>query len=288
MLRKLCFRIILSMLVIAACSGEKTINWVGDGISKKSYIEPLVREYRKRNGVEIILEEGGSTKAIHDVSAGLVELGGSSRYKLDIPDEKHAVLIPVAWDALVVIVNRQNPLSNLSIDQVKSIFIGETGNWAKVGGDDYKITLCISKGRVSGVGRMTDAISFYHGDRFYGSRAVVFPSAGPLEAEVERNVDAIGITGFGSALKSKVKILAIDGIVPTKENIIADTYPFCLMLYLVYHEKYDEKAADFVQFARGPVGQKIISSAGIINWKEGAPLIIAYKKEMADLGGEIK
>ena len=102
-------------------------------------MEPLVREYSKRYGVEIILEEGGSTKAIHDVSAGLVELGGSSRYKLDIPDEKQAVLMPVAWDALVVIVNRQNPVNNLSIDQVKSIFIGETGNWAKVGGDDYKI-----------------------------------------------------------------------------------------------------------------------------------------------------
>ncbi len=280
------FSLILLFAVIAmfSCSQKGSeIKWVGCGITKKAFMAPLAEEYEKRFGNKIVIEGGGATRGIRDVSAGLADLGGTCRYKFEIPEEENAVLVPIAWDALVFIVNQQNPVTDISMEQAEKIFLGEITNWSEVGGNDSQIEVCVRKGKISGVGRMARQLVFRNEDLDFTSGAKTFPSSGPLEEEIENFPNTIGITGISSAKKRNVKVVLIDGNAPTKENIISGDYPFCRPLYLSYHKNYDEKLVHFIRFAWGAIGQEIISKAGTVNLKEGSRLVKVYVSEMEGL-----
>ncbi len=119
-----------------------TLNWVGCGISKKAYVTDLSQAFEKKTNIHINIQGGGATKGIRHVVSGEADLGGSCRYHLpEDPREAGAGFEPVAWDALVIITHKDNPVGNLSLDQVKDIYTGKITNWQEVGGPDAKIEL---------------------------------------------------------------------------------------------------------------------------------------------------
>ena len=90
---------------------ESALNWVGCGISKKAYMIELAKVYEQQKGIKINVQGGGATKGIRDVSSGTADLGGACRFHLPGNEmEKSAGFEPVAWDALVVIVHKDNPV----------------------------------------------------------------------------------------------------------------------------------------------------------------------------------
>ena len=94
------------------------LNWVGCGISKKSYLTKLASAYTKKKQTEINVQGGGATRGIRDVAKGMADLGGSCRYHLPADElESKAGFEPVAWDALAIITNKGNSTDNLTLDQ---------------------------------------------------------------------------------------------------------------------------------------------------------------------------
>ena len=268
-----------------AAATEQTLTWTGCGISKKAFMKELAVEYEKRTGIAIRLSGGGATKGIRSVAAGNSDLGGSCRSWLrgvdgDIhPEEKDAELIQVAWDALAVIVHPGNPVDDISLTDLKKVYEGTITNWKQLGGFDKRIALITRDGKTSGVGHMFRKIVFGDPEFEFKARSLKVKSTGPLESKVEKVVGAMAIDGISSARKRAVKVLSIDGVAPTKENVASGAYSLFRPLYIaVNKKKMGKPAEDFVKFVLSDEGQAVISAQGTVNLKEGAALEAMWKR----------
>ncbi len=252
-----------------------TLTWVGCGISKKAYMEEAAALYEQKTGVKIAIDGGGATKGIRQVSSGETDIGGTCRFTLhNNPEEKNTTLVPVAWDALVVIVHPDNPVSDLTLDQVRAIYDGGIANWRDLGGRDAPIHLLARAGKVSGVGRTLRELVFADYDKEFPA-AEQLPSTGPLEKAVETDANAIGVTGISSARKRNVKILTLEGKDPSYDNIVSGDYLLYRPLYLGYKRdgRHVAQVKDFIQFIHGAEGQAVLRANGTVPYLEGIHLV---------------
>lgn len=249
-----------SLTGFAAVGDEhNVIHWAGCGITKKAFMSELAAGFEKKTGIKIDLQGGGATRGIRDTAHLKIDMGGTCRMTLPDQDksEMHATLHPVAWDALAIIVHKSNPVNNLTTKQVKDIFKGKITNWKQVGGKDAPIELYVRTGKVSGVGYAIRQYLFENSDEDFVSDHVV-KSSGPLEKAVEKNVNAIGITGVSSARKRDAKILAFDGKTPTYENVKNGKYGLYRPLYLVTSPAPSKLVRQFIDFAESEEGKQIL------------------------------
>ena len=267
----------------------KALRWVGCGISKKAYLTALAKAYEARTGVRIDVQGGGATRGIREVSANTADIGGSCRQRIfGTPEEKAAVMVPVAWDALAVIVHKDNPVDDISLEDLRRLYLGKIRNWRELGGPDRPVKLFIRKGKISGVGRTIRKLVFSNYDQdFAGDQ--VFDSSGPLEKAVVADPDAIAITGISSGRKRDVKILKLEGKSPTYENVKTGKYLLYRPLYLIYNpdSPHADKVKDFIKFADSDEGRKVIRNNNTVPYLEAMNLMrkrlnesrTAYKKK---------
>ena len=102
----------LGNITEVSASANNTIQWAGCGITKKAFMKELATAFEKKTHVKVVLNGGGATKGIRQTAALKVDMGGSCRMTLPEVERKelHVSLHPVAWDALAVIVNPENPV----------------------------------------------------------------------------------------------------------------------------------------------------------------------------------
>lgn len=256
-------------------SGNNTIRWAGCGVTKKAFMAELAKAYENKTGISVQLNGGGATNGIRKTAAVKVDMGGSCRMNLPEIDrsEMHASLHPVAWDALAIIVNKENPVNNLTTTQIKSIYLGKITNWQDVGGPDAPIRLYTRRGKFSGVGYtirqylFEDRLTEFHSE-------YVTKSSGPLEKAVEKDPLAMGITGVSSARKRAVKIIGFDGKVPSYENVRDGKYGLYRPLYLVTGPSPSSNVKEFLRFASSKEGRKIIRENGTVPYRD-APKLMA-------------
>lgn len=261
---------------VSAAADNNTITWAGCGITKKAFMSELAKAYETKTGVKIQLQGGGATKGIRQTAALTVDMGGSCRMSLPGADrsELHAGLHPVAWDALAIIANKKNPVNNLTTEQVKQIYTGKITNWKQVGGSDLPIRLYVRNGKVSGVGYAIRQYIFKDGDLdFVTDKKYMVKSSGPLEKAVEKDPQALGITGVSSARKRNVKILNFDGKIPSYENVASGKYTLYRPLYLVSSASPSKKVKEFIAFATSKDGRKIIRDNGTVPYKDAPQLM---------------
>ncbi len=267
----------------AAANDQQVINWAGCGITKKAFMQELAVEYQKRTGIQINLAGGGATAGIRKAAAGEIDIGGACRTSLyEDAAERDAHQIPVAWDALVVIVNKDNPVENLSLHQLQQVYLGKVSNWKELGGNDAPIELYIRRGKLSGVGRTLRELVFHNYNQNFKAKYVV-KSSGPVEKGVVKNINGIGVTGISSAKRRDVKILKLNNKAPTYDNIKTGNYVLYRPLYLVTKMgKRDKKGRDFIRFAVSREGQDIIRSQGTVPYAEAMALVMKQLDQYED------
>jgi phosphate transport system substrate-binding protein len=273
----------LFVLSLVGTAMAKDLNWVGCGISKKAFMGAIAKAYEAKTGIKINLQGGGATRGIRDVAAGKADIGGSCRHVVRDAAEKNVRLVNVAWDALVVIVNPSNPVSDISSDDLKAVFEGRITNWKDLGGSDAQMKVVVRKGKQSGVGLMTRELLLKNPDQEYTSKAIALKSSGPVEKFVEKDSNAIAITGISSAKKRNIKMLAINGKEPSQENITTGAYVLYRPLYLVTSRTPSQNVRDFIKYVQSDEGQQIIAGEGTVNLKQGAALWKPYKDDMKKL-----
>jgi phosphate transport system substrate-binding protein len=234
----------------------------------------LAKAFEQKTGIKMELYGGGATRGIRDTAALKMDMGGSCR--MSLPEfersELYARLNPVAWDALVIIAHPDNPIENLSTEQVKSIYLGKITNWKQLGGADAPIELYVREGKISGVGYAIRQYLFQDAGVDFVTRHVV-KSSGPLEKAVEKDVNAIGITGVSSARKRDVKLISIDGKSPTYENVKNGSYGLYRPLYLVTSRNPSPKVKQFVDFANSKEGRQIMRDNGTVPYRDALNLM---------------
>ncbi len=253
----------------------KELHWAGCGITKKAFMTELAKAYTKKTGIKVDIKGGGATRGIRDAAAGKIDIGGACRMTIEGNKlEADAYQIPVAWDALVVIVNKNNPITEISFEQLQGIYLGKIKNWKILGGVDAPIELYIRKGKFSGVGRTLRELVFANFDQEFVAKYTV-KSSGPLEKGVLKNPNGIGVTGISSAKRRDVKILKLDGKYPDYENIKNGHYALYRPLYLVIEKSNrDQKVHDFIRYALSREGQALIREQGTVPYSEAMGLVM--------------
>jgi phosphate transport system substrate-binding protein len=288
-----------ALVAPASAAPKKELSWAGCGISKKAFMGELAKAFEKKSGVKINLKGGGATRGIREVSDGSRDLGGACRHTLESgktfgnhPLERRVRMDPVAWDALVVMVHKSNPVNDITIPQLRQVYLGKITNWKQLGGNDAPIELYVRKGKISGVGRTIRELIFANYDQEFTSRAKVVKSSGPLEKAISSTaVNGIGISGVSSARKRSAKLLKISGKEPSYENIKNGDYLLYRPLYLVTHlENNDNDIKAFSRFVHSNEGRKIMRSVGTVPYEDAIHLWLKYlesvrKAQDRGLGG---
>ena len=263
-------------------SPKETLRWAGCGITKKAFMKELATAYEKIYGVHFQLEGGGATKGIRRVHNREVDIGGSCRNKIPgIPEERGVRMSPVAWDALVVMVHPDNPVSDITLDQLKALYEGKITNWKELGGRDAPIELLVRKGKISGVGRTLRELVWADPDQEFKGSAE-YPSSGPLEKAVETHPNAIGVSGISSARKRQVKLLTLEGKAPTYDNIKNGHYLLYRPLYITYYPRNNPKLKEikrFIAFAHSTEGRRIIRSQGVVPYLDATGLTSRQREQ---------
>jgi phosphate transport system substrate-binding protein len=252
-----------------------SLRWVGCGISKKAYLVALAKAYEEETGVKLDIQGGGATRGIRDVAGLTADIGGSCRRPIrSNPKEQGINMIPVAWDALVVIVHKDNPVDDITLDDLKKVYLGEVTNWSQLGGSDSPIRLLARTGKISGVGRTIRKLLFDNYEQDFAN-SEIFESSGPLEQTIETAPNALAMSGISSVRKRDVKILKLEGKEPSYENVATGEYLLYRTLYLVYNDDnpHVETIKDFIRFADTPRGRAVIRANGTIPYLEGLNLM---------------
>ncbi len=256
-------------------SAAETIQWAGCGISKKAFMKEMAKAYTKKTGIKVKLSGGGATKGIRKAAKGTIHIGGACRISLERhPEERDAYQIPVAWDALVAFVNKDNPVDNITFAQLHNVYLGKITNWKQLGGKDAPIELFIRRGKMSGVGRTLRELVFANYDQEFKATYVV-KSSGPVEKGVLKNKNGFGVSGISSAKKRDLKLLKLDGKAPTYENIKNGSYALYRPLYLVIKRgNKTPLVRDFIKYAISREGQAIIRKQGTVPYAEALHLVM--------------
>jgi len=274
-----------SLPLLTASAATKKLNWAGCGISKNAFMGEMATAYEKKTGIKIDLIGGGATKGIRQVANREVQLGGTCRHVIEKDNsmmtheqERRVELRPVAWDALVLMVHKDNPVESISLDQLRKLYKGQITNWKELGGKDAPIELYVRKGKISGVGRTLRELLFYNYEEEFVAKHVVEETTN-LEKDMVTNPNGAGMTGVSSARKLKgiAKIVKLDGKEPSYENIRTGQYLLYRPLYIVTNlQEKDPEVKKFVAFVAGDEGKQIMRSVGTVPYEDAIGLWLTY------------
>ena len=230
--------------------------------SMEKVIGALGESFMEANsGMTFTYNPTGSGSGIQAVSEGRCDIGLSSRALKD--DEKASGLkeTTLALDGIAIIVNPQNPVKDLTLEQIAKIYTGEITNWKDAGGNDAEIVLI---GREAGSGTR-DGFESITDTKDACQYRQELTSTGDVITPVSQNPNAIGYASL-AAIKDSVKALTVNGVAPTEATVKDGTYLVQRPFVLVTKEgvALSETAQKFFDFATSADAASIISAAGAV------------------------
>ncbi len=240
--------------------------------------------YRKvKPDVDIAVTGGGSGTGIASLINGTVDIANASRGMKDEEVEAarkngvEPVEFQVAIDALAVVVHLDNPVKELTIDQLSDIFTGRITNWKDVGGKDEPIVL-VSRETNSGTHVYFLEQVIRKGDSknkdIFAPQTLLMPSSVGITSEVQRNPRAIGYDGLGYVDPKHERLIAVaknsdsPHILPSVQTGADGTYPIARPLFMYTAGQPSGAVRDYVDWVRGPEGQKIVADLGFVPLQE--------------------
>ena len=210
-------------------------------------------------GITVNYTGSGSGAGVTGAQDGTCDIGLASRDLHD--DETGVTQITVAKDGIAIIVNPNNPVADLSIEQIAQIFTGEITNWSEVGGQDGQI---VPIGREAGSGTR-DGFESITGTEDTCVYQNELTSTGEVIANVASNPNAIGYASL-SAVDETVKALTVGGVAPTEETVLDGTYAIQRNFNFIISESTElsPAAQAFVDWATSTDAADLIASAGAV------------------------
>lgn len=251
--------------MLAGCgNGNKVTGSVStDGsTSMEKVIGALGESFQKDTGISFTYNPTGSGSGIKAVSEGRCDIGLSSRKLKDEEKESGLTETILAYDGIAIIVNPDNPVSDLSLEEIADIYTGEITNWSEVGGNDAEIVLI---GREAGSGTR-DGFETITGTEDTCQYRQELTSTGDVITTVSQNPDAIGYASAAS-VKENVKALTVDGVAVTEDTIKDGSYVVQRPFVLVTKNGTDlsEAAQKFFDYITSKDADDIISEAGVVS-----------------------
>ena len=261
---------VLCVGILAGCGATETtegtqetnLSVSTDGsTSMEKVIGSLGEVFQEETGISFTYNPTGSGSGIKAVSEGRCDIGLSSRDLKAEEAELGLTATVLAYDGIAIIVNPENTVTDLTSETLAKIYTGEITNWSEVGGNDAEIVLI---GREAGSGTR-DGFESITGTEDACKYRQELTSTGDVITTVSQNPGAIGYASLAS-VKDSVKVLSVDGVVPSEETIKDGSYvvqrPFVLVTKT--DEALSEGAREFFDYITSDAAVEIISGAGVV------------------------
>ncbi len=271
-----CKGLLTALVVVVACAGFVAAQG-GRNITVKGSDTLVIlgqkwaEVYMQKNpGTSIQVTGGGSGVGIAALINGTTDICEASRPMRDTEKDqvktrrgKDALELPVAVDGLAVYVHEQNPLTELSLAQIKGIYTGVTKNWKDVGGRDEKIIL-YGRENSSGTYAYFKEHVLENGDFF--PTVQTLPGTAAVINAVSKDTRGVGYGGiaYGKGIKH-LKVKKDDkspAIEPSMENVLAGRYPISRYLFWYTAGVPTGDMLKLAQWVVSDEGQKIVENVG--------------------------
>ena len=180
------------------------------------------------------------------------------------------VMVPVCYDAFVFLVNSENPVDTLTADEIRSIYSGGIFLWSQVGGEEDLPIDAYQRPHGSGSQTAMEELVMNGLALSAAKENYISDGMGDLIAQVGNYPNSRQAIGYSYLYyvdslyrEGSVKVLKVDGVAPTGENLRSGAYPFTVYYYAVYEEG-NENAAHFAGWLTSDEGQKCVAQAGYI------------------------
>jgi len=260
------------VLAVALCFTANMV-WAGNIVIKGSttvlpIAQKVAEAYMKEHpDVKITISGGGSGNGIKALIDGSTHIANSSRFikgkevKLAVEREAYPVPFAVAYDCIVPVVHPSNAVTDISMKQLKDIYMGKVKNWKELGGPDRKIVV-ISRDTSSGTYEVWHSKVLQKARVFPG--ALLQASNGAIVQVVAKNKNAIGYIGLGYMERS-VKALTVNKVQGSEETTLNGTYPISRALYMFTAGWPEGDTLKFLNYVIHPEkGQMLVSEIGFV------------------------
>ena len=261
--------VLLGLLVatLSNANAERLVIKGSDTLGAK-LVPQLAEQFKAQHpGTTFDIAAEGSTTGIAAIIDGTADIGMSSRRAKSSEvgagssKGKHMKPTIVAYDGMAVIVNTKNPVKALTKKQVEQIFTGDVTDWSAVGGSAGKISIYT---RNTSSGTYSDWKELAMKKRDYASGSQKMAGNEQIAAEVGKNPNGIGYVGMAYTKASGVKVVPVDGVVPSQQSVLGKTYPYARPTFYYTNGEPSGLAKEFVDFTVGPGGQRIVAQVGFV------------------------
>jgi len=256
--------LLLLVLMFGACSpqgaqSKKHAVTVAGSTSVMPFTEKLAEHFMVDHPDFVIdVQGGGSTAGIQACFNNTVDIGMSSRQLKD--EEKKLNQIIICYDGISLVLNPGNPISELSLKDIRDIFSGKIKNWKELGWNDRRIDAVT---REEGSGTRGSFEELVMKGEEIDDGIMVQDSNGSVKEVVATDPYAIGYISLGLVDK-KVNAVIIDGVGPSIDAIKLGQYKIVRPFLYVTHGELDDSGKMFINFVLSGVGQDVLKKEGLI------------------------
>lgn len=224
---------------------------------------------------QLIVTGGGSGVGLSALLAGTTDIAQTSRSikfdeKQKIKEAGNVVKeVVIAYDALAIIVNPNNQISQLTREQLEGIFTGKIKNWKELGGDDMEI---VPYARETSSGTYEFFKESVLNNKNHMAGIMSMPANGAIIQSISQTKGAIAYVGL-AYLNPKVKALKVsydegqNYVEPSFENAKNKLYPIIRPLFYYYLEQSESKVRPFIAYLLSDAGQEIVDQVGYVDLK---------------------
>lgn len=251
----------LILLSFTLTHGEEKIFRISGNGGQLAVMTEMAKAFKKNNpdiNIQLVTPPVGSTGGIKAVAEGALDLGLSARGLKDNEKGQRLVLVDYGITPFVFVVRPENPISDISVKELSNFYNGTKTQWkdgtairpvVRPSTDSHTMRLrSISK-------EMAEAL-----DKGYARKGMLMAATDDENADfLETIPGSFGAAGLCQLImeKRKLKVLSVNGVMPSVETISNGRYPFGIHLYLVKGPKSSPLSQKFINFVLSAEGKKL-------------------------------
>ena len=253
--------------VVSHADADRIVIKGSDTLGAK-LVPQLAEQFKAQNaGATFDIAAEGSTTGFAALIDGTAQIGMASRPAKTTEISEGAAKgvqlkeTVVAYDGVAVIVNEKNPIKALTRKQVEQIFTGDTADWSALGGSGGKMSVYT---RNTSSGTYSEFKELAMKKRDYAPSSQKLAGNEQIAAEVGKNANGVGYVGLAYTKGAGIKVMPIDGALPTIETVQTKTYPYSRPTFFYTNGEPAGLAKMFIEFTLSPAGQKIVDQVGFV------------------------
>ena len=255
LLRQLGIITVMVLSIAGSAGAKEMLRYAGATTLQRFFMPKVARIFTADTAIRVHIEGGNTGPGISALLNGKVDMAGAGRILTEAEKNQGLVEHFLGWDVLAVVVHEQNPLENLTLDQLQGIFSGGITNWQDVDGLANPIVV-VTCPKGSGMRSAVKKLILKKED--YLPREVVSAIVAASDQQVSMFPTAITAVSISMLDADHVKAIKVDGIAPPSDNVTAGHYPLTKPLVLVTMGEPQGDLARFVALVKSPQGKALL------------------------------